>query len=101
MPHGYWIFGINRNELKRDLVDCVLPVLDPTKEKCYEAKIEESEKTGSRRESNSGHLACAASALPLSYGNQTTTSPHNPAHAGGTEMPQLHIWQPLSMVKWG
>ena len=32
--------------------------------RCYEAKIEESEKSGSHRESNPGHLACAASALP-------------------------------------
>ena len=28
--------------------------------KCYEAQIEESEKASSRRESNPGHLACAA-----------------------------------------
>ena len=80
MVTGY--FFINRNELKRDLVDCVLPVLDPSKEKCYEAKIEESEKTSSRRELNSGHLACAASALPLSYNYWTTTNPHNPAQVG-------------------
>ena len=26
--------------------------------RCYEAKIEESEKAGSHRESNPGHLAC-------------------------------------------
>ena len=44
--------------------------------RCYEAKIEESEKAGSRLELNPGHLACAASALPLSYDNRTTTSPH-------------------------
>ena len=37
-----------------------------TKLDVFEAKIEESEKAGSRRESNPGHLACAASALPLS-----------------------------------
>ena len=37
----------------------------------YKAKIEESEKEGSRRESNPGHLACVARALPLSYDNQT------------------------------
>ena len=43
----------------------------------FEAKIEESEKAGSRRESNPGHLACAASALSLSYNNWTTTSRHN------------------------
>ena len=48
--------------------------------RCYEAKIEESEKASSRRESNPGHLACAASALPLSHNNQTITSPHNPLH---------------------
>ena len=48
--------------------------------RCYEAKIEESEKAGSHRESNPGHLACAASALPLSYNNQTTTSTHNPLY---------------------
>ena len=41
----------------------------------FEAKIEESEKAGSRWELNPGHLACAASALPLSYDNWTTTSP--------------------------
>ena len=35
--------------------------------RCYEAKIEESEKAGSHRESNPGHLACAASALPLTH----------------------------------
>ena len=38
-------------------------------------KIEESEKA---KESNPGHLAWAASALPLSYDNWTTTSHHNP-----------------------
>ena len=47
--------------------------------------IEESEKAGSHQESNPGYLACAVSALPLSYDNQTTTSPHNPS--GGTEVP--------------
>ena len=48
--------------------------------RCYEAKIEESEKAGSHRESKPGHLACAASALPLSYDNRTTTSTHNPLY---------------------
>ena len=33
--------------------------------RCFEAKIEESEKAGSHQELNPGHLACAASALPL------------------------------------
>ena len=36
------------------------------------AKIEESEKAGSYQELNPGHLACAASALPLNYNNRTT-----------------------------
>ena len=40
-------------------------------------EIEESEKAGSFQELNPGCLACAASALSLSYDNQTTTSPHN------------------------
>ena len=44
----------------------------------YEAKIEESEKAGSRWELNPGHLTCVASALPLSYDNRTTANPHNP-----------------------
>ena len=35
----------------------------------FEAKIEESEKAKSRRELNPGHLACAASTLPLNYDN--------------------------------
>ena len=51
----------------------------------FEAEIEESEKAGSHWESNPGHLACAASALPLSYDNRTTTSPHNPLYI-------LHRW---------
>ena len=47
----------------------------------------ENEKVSSHRESNAGHLACAANALPLNYSN-------------GTEMPQSHkiefigcLWQ--------
>ena len=71
------------------LVYCLLRTLasrwNKQKFRCYEAKIEESEKAGSRRESNPGHLACAASALPLSYDNRTTTSPHNPLYV-------LHRW---------
>ena len=58
---------------------------------CYEAKIEESEKVSSRRESNPGHLACAASVLPLSYDNQTTTSPHNPLYV-------LHRWTEMPLL---
>ena len=41
-------------------------------------EIEESEKAGSRRRLNPGSLAWAASALPLSHDNRTTTTPHNP-----------------------
>ena len=48
--------------------------------RCYEAKIEESEKAGSCWESNPGHLASAASTLLLSHDDQTTTSPHNPLY---------------------
>ena len=66
--------------------------------RCFEAKIEESEKAGSCWESNPGHLACAASALPLSYNNQTTTSPHNQrVHiycTDGTECP-IHLGEVL------
>ena len=46
-------------------------------------KIEESEKAGSHQESNPVHLACATSALPLSYDN-----PHNPLYI-------LHRWYVL------
>ena len=70
--------------------------------RCYEAKIEESEKAGSRRESNPGHLACAASALPLSYDNRTTTSPHNPLYVPaqvGLKCLSCNTWQPLSMCR--
>ena len=59
--------------------------MNKEKFRCFEAIIEESEKADSRQESNPGHMACAASALPLSYDNQTTTSPHNPLCA-------LHRW---------
>ena len=51
----------------------------------FEVKIEESEKAGSCWGSNTGHLACAASALPLSHDSQTTTNPHNPLYI-------LHRW---------
>ena len=48
-------------------------------------KIEKSTNAGSHRELNPGHLACAASALPLSYDSWTTTSSHNPLYV-------LHRW---------
>ena len=39
------------------------------------------------------HLACIASALPLSYGNWTTTSPHNPLYvAAQTRCPKFNSW---------
>ena len=44
------------------------------------AEIEESEKASSHQKSNPRHLACAASALTLSYNNRTTTSPYNPMY---------------------
>ena len=37
-------------------------------------------KAGSHRELNPELLACATSALPLSYDNWTTTNPHNPLY---------------------
>ena len=37
----------------------------------------ESEKASSRQELNPGHLAYAASALPMSHDDQPTTSPHD------------------------
>ena len=55
---------VNRNKAKEKL-------------DVFEAKIEESEKASSCQESKLGHLACAASALPLSYDNRTTTIAHN------------------------
>ena len=47
--------------------------------RCYEAKIEVSEKASSCWKSNPGYLPCTASGLPLNY-NWTTTSPHNPLY---------------------
>ena len=35
-------------------------------------ETKESEKAGSRRESDPGHLGCAAICIPLSYNSQTT-----------------------------
>ena len=44
-----------------------------------QVKIEESEKAGSRRETNQGHLWLEPpSALPLSHDSRMTTNPHNP-----------------------
>ena len=50
--------------------------------RCYEVKIEESEKASSHQESNPGHLWLEppVHALPLSHNSQTTTNPHNPLH---------------------
>ena len=44
--------------------------------RCYEAKIEESEKAGSCQESNPGHLACAASALSIATCTDLHVSTH-------------------------
>ena len=62
-------------------------------------RIEGSKKACNLRELNPGHLACASSTLPLSYGNRTTTSPHNPLYVPHKQywMPRLHTWQPLGM----
>ena len=79
----------------------------------FEINTEKSENPSSRWESNLEHLACAASALPLSYNNRTTTGPlplsynnrtttgpHNLLYiycTGGSEVPQSHTRQPFSM----
>ena len=57
-------------------------VLKMKKFRCYEVKIEESEKASSRTQDTSG---TAASALPLSHDSQTATNPHNPLY-------MLHLW---------
>ena len=57
----------------------------------------DSEKASSCRELNPGHLACIASALPLSYDNWTTTSPHNPLYvAAQTRCPGFNSWYLLA-----
>ena len=66
---------------------------------CKNGGKKKNEKAGSCRESNLGHLAHTASALPLSLDNQTTTNPYNllcVLHRWYW-MPQLHTWQQLSM----
>ena len=57
--------------------------------RCYEAKIEESEKASSRTQHTSG-----ARAQPLSHDSQTA-SPHNPLYMlhWWYWMPQSHTWQ--------
>ena len=55
---------------------------------CYEAKIDKSEKGGSRRESNPGHLW-----LELPAGRPPTPTILYVWYW----MPQSHTWQPLSM----
>ena len=72
--------------------------------RCFEAKIEESEKAGSHREWNPGHLAWAASALLLSHDNQTTTSPHNPLYVRQTDNhqpSQSSQWQSTGCTSQG
>ena len=57
--------------------------------RCYEVKIEEIEKGW--QPPGVEHLAWAASALPLSYGNRTTTNPHNPPYVNIISMhPCIH-----------
>ena len=55
--------------------------------RCYEMKIDESEKASSHRESNPGHLWLKPPVLchVLSHNSRTTTSPHNPLYV-------LHKW---------
>ena len=56
-------------------------LLYQTRYRCYEAKIEGSEKGRQPQEVEPRTpLAWAVSALPLSYSNQTTTNPHNPLY---------------------
>ena len=53
----------------------------------------ESEKARSFRELSQEHLACIASAMPLSYDNWTITSPHNPLYvAAQTRCPGFNSW---------
>ena len=65
--------------------------------RCYEAKIEESEKAGNHRELNPGHLWLELAALcHWAMTAETTTNPLYVWHRWYW-MPQLHNWQPLSM----
>ena len=70
--------------------------------RCYEAKIEESEKAGSRRESNPGHLWLEPPVL--CHWATTAGQPPTPTillcilHRWYW-MPQSHIRQPLSMCR--
>ena len=68
---------------------------------CYEAKIIDESDKGWQPSGVEPRtpLAWAASALPLSYNNQTTTNPHNPRYVlhRWYWMPQSHTRQPLSM----
>ena len=50
--------------------------------RCYEAKIEESEKAGSRRESNPGHLACNTWQPPSMYRQNSTPNGVLTVHTG-------------------
>ena len=67
------------NSCRGYLLPCNLSSQNNLQFRCYEAKLEESEKTGSHRESNPGHLWLEPPVLymPLSHNSQTTTSPHN------------------------
>ena len=67
----------------------------------FSREIEKREKAASCLETNPGHLACAFSALLLSYDNQTTmNAPATIIYiycSGGTKMLQSHTQQLLSM----
>ena len=59
---------ISPTDLRPDIVLCLellASCWNKEKFKCYEAKIEESEKAGSHRESNPGDLACMCSQCSL------------------------------------
>ena len=61
-----------------------------------EVKIEESEKASSRRELNPGY---SATELYTTTGLPPTLKVLYIYCTGGTEMPQSHTWQPLSMCR--
>ena len=69
--------------------------------RCYEATIEESEKAGSRWESNPGDLWLVQPALchcAMTTGQPLALTILYMYCTGGTEMPQLHTWQPSKFL---
>ena len=91
--YAYWGITTNKWIATTDRFKCLEPCLTLEIKRfiCHEEKYGKVKRAGSCQESNQGHLACAASALPLSYIWQLSN--HKPSQ-------QLFVLQDSKHLEW-